>query len=351
MSRPRTREIVESVRALGAANDATVRIMSDLMGAVGTRSRAAATLVQSAPGSRPGSGNAVVDAGWRCVELLGTTMSGTTRAIISDRVALRGHLWFETAPSRGAGHLHPWTPSGDPQLPPGTHYAPAPLKLPRGVDINVGLAVQHPASGNCFFPVAVNMLAHRWSRLFTPAMAHQDGGEVVVQVSAGTYRFPATLPVDGVTGEPAHVTSPDGSNLVAYLEKAAAAHFGSYAELRAGYAAATLFWLAADQLPRIRAADISELTDDELYEIMSEGYPLAIGTTPIGGPGEDPRTALAARRDVLIGHAYVATSLAPIGNRGRNPWGRDDSAGLSLQDLRDLGAQLTWLTDVAPGER
>lgn len=131
--------------------------------------------------------------------------------------------------------------------------------MPTTIDITIG----EQKRVNCYLIASINAVAH-WDPSLLEAMVRPDPDNenyVVVRVATGTYRLPATLPVDEA-GDPAHATSLDGSTLVAYIEKAAAAHLGSWDQTDLGVPAFALRWLIGDKLPNTYSFNARSLSDD-----------------------------------------------------------------------------------------
>lgn len=267
--------------------------------------------------------------------------NAATAMLAAIRSARKAITWLLPAPTSSTrGHLRPLTPGGDPLPPAESEYVAAPLRMPDTIGITT--ATQNPSIGTCYLTLGLNLFFLQCSSFVNSRLARQEGDRVIIKVAAGTYSTPATLPVDPRTGEPQHGTSPDGSNLAAYIEKVAAAHFGSYADLRAGNAGTFLTWLAGPTLPPARSANARDLTDDDLYDIISDGYPVGIGTpNTFGYPGDAP-AQLSYERELVTGHVYAARSLRPVANELLNPWGQFHPKAISLEDLRTLDMSVMW---------
>ncbi|HEY9410456.1 MAG TPA: hypothetical protein VIP77_12815 [Jiangellaceae bacterium] len=158
--------------------------------------------------------------------------------------------------------------------------------------------------------------------------------------------MPATLQVSATTGEPHHATSPDGSNAVAYLEKAAAAPFGSYDELKWDKVYVALVWMARDSNLSFSVSCVpaERLSQEQLDGIIADGLPVGIALPPKPprgtdrapragqGPGPDARPRLLQRAA-----AGDATAL-------NNPRAPDEQRSVSLDQLRALGCEIVYPT-------
>ena len=251
---------------------------------------------------------------------------------------------------RRGGHLRDFTVVGEPDLPPGVRYEPTPLLLPRA-PIDVDFARQGRL-GNCYAIAAVNAAAQAVAQSHPEVFIDmvkpdpEDENFVIVTVHGGTYRLPATLPVDESTGREVFSTSPDGSTVVPYLEKAAAAHLGSWNDLVSGYEIYALWWLIGDRYPYWHRFGVSQMTDEDVHAVMTSGEPAFI-TIP-ARRADKGRVAALSRLDLVDGHAYtVRNDHPPTGHRLHNPWQRFHPNPVGPDDLRTLGAVLSWAGDTA----
>lgn len=289
--------------------------------------------------------------------------AGDTTTTIIARInvqieRLREQLWATPLPESGysletrwitahsGGHLRDFTVPGEPDLPPGFRYEPTPLLLPQA-PIDVDFARQS-GWGDCYLISAINAAAQWDPGAFTD-MVYQDPYDpnfVIVQVHGGTYRLPATLPVDEKTGREATSTSPDGSTVVAYIEKAAATHMGSWNDLNFGVNPLfPLTWLIGNRYPVFSAFFVSDMPDADVGAVMSAAKPAVIAI-PSGDTGED-RVSVLSRLNLVDNHGYTVRGDHPTagGFKLHNTWLRLHPKPLEPKDLRALGAIMIWASD------
>lgn len=290
-----------------------------------------------------------------------STIGETTAAIIeriNDQIGrLRDELWRAPLTESGVsvatgqvvtpcgGHLRDFTVPGEPDLPPGFRYEPTPLLQP-GVKIDVDFA-QQVWLGDCYIVSAINAIAQwdpgAFADMVTPDP--HDESFVIVTVHGGTYRLPATLPVHE-NGKEAFSTSPDGSTVVPYIEKAAAAHFGSWAELEGGKPIYPMWWLIGDRLAHFNMFSTKDIPDADIHAVVTAAAPAAV-SIPTGGPDGD-RVSMLSRLNLVDGHGYTVRNDHPKGGyKMHNPYLRLHPGPLSTRDLRALGAVLIWAGDSA----
>lgn len=167
-----------------------------------------------------------------------------------------------------------------------------------------------------------------------------DENFVIVTVHRGTYRLRATLPVDEQTGREVCSTSPDGSTLVSYLEKAAAAHMGSWNDLDGGVPVTVLWWLVGDRVRYTCARLIASMLDEDVREILSSG---SLGCVVVPASADPSRVSVSSKLNLVAGHAYtVRRTLVSAGYMLHNPWLDLHPQPMTIQNLRDLGAALSW---------
>ena len=337
--------IARSILVLDAADTDVLGLSRSLTGVVLGRAPTVMGLLDPASGVRPELAGVAQRGAQQMNSLIIESLKSVSQAIATDRLGLRGDLWLEPPPANasGAGHLVPFTDRGEPQAPPGSVYAPAQLKLP---DPGVAeLAAQNPVVSNCFWAVAHNMLAHKWPEVFDGRVT-QEGDTIVVRAGGGEYRMPATLPVSAATGEAHHATSPDGSNAVAYFEKAAAAHFGSYDELKWDKVHFALVWLARDSDLSfgVSCVPAEQLSQQQLDGIIADGLPVGIAVPPGPQRGTDARHELAKDLGLTPGHGYSSEQLQWDATALNNPRAPDEPRTVSLDQIKDLGCDIVFLT-------
>lgn len=282
--------------------------------------------------------------------------AATILATITNQMhSLRRDLWTiplteseaavpgDRAGVRGTGHLREFAVPGEPDLPPGFRYEPTPLSMP-SVPIDIDFATQG-LLGNCYLISAINGAAQwEWDPDAIAAMVMEDPDDenfVIVTVHGGTYRLPATLPVDEKTGQLAFATSPDGSTAVCYLEKAAAAHFGSWKDLEAGEPIYPLYWLVGDRYSMYRAEAAIKMSDADIRAVMTAERPTFV-TVPAEDTDEG-RASVMSGLNLVEGHGYTVHRDHPsTGYKLHNPWRRLHPNSLEPRDLRALGAGLYW---------
>lgn len=256
-------------------------------------------------------------------------------------------LWTTPLPDgpRRGGHLRDFAIPGEPNLPTSMRYEPMPLYLPT-VPIDIDIARQGELAKNCYLICAINAVAHGDSSALTAMVAAdpEDATHVIVRVSGGTYRLPATLPVDDWTGDEVYSTSPDGSTLVAYVEKAAAAHFGSWSDLARGDPGFALRWLVGKRFARTDSQLVSAMSDPDLDRAFTLG-----SFTVVAIPGQaqgSPGSACLERLGARGGHGYT---LRRYDDRGlawlHDPYLDRHPRPMSFDDLRMLGARVAWCSD------
>ena len=283
--------------------------------------------------------------------------AATVEATIADQMhQLKNELWATALAGSGdstqsggtearrCGHLRDFTVAGEPDLPPGFRYEPTPLLLP-GVQIDVDFAKQGRL-GNCYLISAINAVAQWDPDAFTDMVKPDPDDEnfVIVTVHGGTYRLPATLPVDAQTGREVFSTSPDGSTVVPYLEKAAAAHLGSWNDLAGGNPIYPLWWLVGDRYGHFNSFFVNDMPDADVRAVMTADKPSCVAV-PAGGADEG-RVSVLSKLNLVEGHGYtVRKGLLPTGHKLHNPWLRLHPNPLEPHDLRALGAVLIWAGD------
>lgn len=254
----------------------------------------------------------------------------------------RNGLWHQPAlqdPARG--HFHSYRADGEPGIPDGLHYRPVPLVMP--ADTTRLTSVQGPW-GNCYVVAGMNALGKKEPDSLL-MMVSKSGEKVVVRNHLGTYRMNATLPYTA-EGKPTYATMPGGSTLAAYIEKAAAAHFGSYQAVESGNAAGFLYWAVGDRYPEANIVDVRTMAVDEIRDVIESSRPAAVNIVPPERRDDIP--ANLAEHNLVKMHVYVPEDLDREGNMIlKNPWGREDSVGMNLQILQRMNASLHWV-DVRP---
>lgn len=286
------------------------------------------------------------------------TAATVVASITDEMFGLRMQLWATPlaqqtesgrdgrAEVRPGGHLGDFTVAGEPDLPPGFRYEPTPLLLP-GALIDIDFARQGQL-GNCYLISAINAVAQSDPDAFTDMVKPDPDDEnfVIVTVYGGTYRLPATLPVDERTGREVFSTSPDGSTVVPYIEKAAAAHMGSWDYLVSGNSIYALWWLIGDRHPHFNSFSVAEMTDADVRAVMTSGRPACV-IVP-SGRADEGRVSALSRLDLVDNHVYtVRKDLPPTGHWLHNPWLALHPKAVEPHDLRALGAMLTWAGDKA----
>lgn len=262
-------------------------------------------------------------------------------SILAEYSDLKAALWTIPLPKGSTGgHLRAH-PGGEPLLIQ-QRFVPAPLTVPTTIDMNI--AVQAGVVGNCRFVGAIRLLAEAKPQRL-PTMAVSDplnpDDYVLVRVATGEYRLRATLAWDGNSDAPAGVTSPDGTTLVPYIEKAAAAHFGALNDLHQVRAESALAWLVGkDSVEHHEQADLS---DSEFAAALSQpACIVAVNSTSHPRP---PDADALAQSGLVEGHAYNVAALDSTDRTVAlsNPWGILDPDPISFETLRKLNIELTWI--------
>lgn len=336
------RELAAAFLSLEKTQDRMFNLVFDHGYDVSRHCRRINELLAGLPEPDPRALAVVSEARDRAKSVLRDISVSISDAIGRDLAQLRANLWLQRAPTDGsAGYVRPIPAGGEPMLPASAQYEPTPLTMPAVIDIDLA----RQGRKKCYFAVAINALAHRRPDLLD-GLVEQDGDEVVVTVWGGTYRMPATLPVDTKTGAPVHSTSPDGSTMVAYLEKAAAMHFGSYLELERGSAGAVMLWIVGDSVPSVAHRYASKLTEAELVEILPRVEPAYLSVAPVRSDGVTVPADLLTRLDLSTNHAYTVESVGDDGDAHvvlRDQHLTEQPARLSPADLRELDAEIGWL--------
>lgn len=339
--------LAAGMQTLDAVGRAAFQVMGHGLGtALAARGAKVVSYLVAAAGVDPRTPDLVTRSWHQGVRSVFQATSAMDTAIKAERERLhRVRLWRAVAPelAGGRGHLYDLTSDGDPLARVGSEYSSAPLKLPDPDEITMGIAIQPTHTQVCYMAVAFNLVAQAWPDVFD-GIAEQHGETVAIEVAAGRYETRATLPFTWDTADPDHVTSPDGSNLMAYLEKVAAAHFGSYGALELGNVGEVMTWLAGDRIPPSREQNITELSAEQLQEIIDVGLPVSVGVPRWTGPGAHPEQSLVDGAEISTGHAYAVPSLRVSGNVLKDPEGRRDSKPLTIDELRQLSAVIFWLS-------
>ncbi|WP_280353844.1 hypothetical protein [Nocardia otitidiscaviarum] len=202
------------------------------------------------------------------------------------------------------------------------------------------ITAQQGRWNNCHVIAGINALGKTEPQRLI-AMVSRSGEQVVVRTHLGTYRMNATLPYQP-DGEPAHATMSDGSTLAAYIEKATAAHFGSYQAVEYGNAAGFLYWAVGDRYPEPHIVDVRTMTVDDIRTVLESGRPAAVNIVPPERRDDIPTDLERYHLNKL--HVYVPDDLDADGELTlRNPWGRRDSVGMTLEILQGMNASLHWV--------
>lgn len=173
-------------------------------------------------------------------------------------------------------------------------------------------------------------------------MVWQSGDKVIVRTHLGTYAMDATLPYTK-DGKAAHTTSPDGSNLLAYIEKATAAHFGSYRATDNGNAADFMHWLIGDRYPQTNIVDVRTMSIGEMREVIGSNLPSAVNIVPPERIYDIPPNL--EEHGLRKRHVYVPDKLDDDGSLLlENPWGKQHSTGMTLEILHKMNASLHWVS-------
>ena len=286
----------------------------------------------------------------RMSSVLDQTRVTLTSMLSREANDLKNLLWTAPLPDgpRRGGHLRDFATPGEPTLPISMRYEPTPLYLPT-VPIDVDIARQGEIARNCYLICAINAVAH-WDPSALTAMVAadpEDATHVIVKVGGGTYRLRATLPVDDWTGDEMFSTSPDGSTLVAYLEKAAAAHFGSWSDLARGDPGSALKWLTRPRFARIDSNWAGAMSDPELDHALTFG-----ACTVIAIPRQAPGSLGSALLKRLGARDMHGFTLRRYSDRGlvqlHDPYLDHHPRPMSFHDLRTLGALVAWCSDPRP---
>ncbi|MBF6172118.1 MFS transporter [Nocardia blacklockiae] len=261
------------------------------------------------------------------------------RAAFMAAYQARNRLWHSPPsddPTRG--HVDRYGPDGEPALPEEMHYGAVRLVLPEATAPVEGVQNEW---GNCYVIAGVNA-SGAVARDAIVGMVSQVGETVVVRAAFGTYTLNATLPFYA-DGRPAYATSPDGSTLVAYIEKAAAAHFGSYRAVEAGNAADFMYWALGDRYPETNIVDVRTMPVEDIRAVLTARVPVAVNIVPPERPDDVP--ADLDDHNLLKKHVYVPAHLAADGGVVLlNPWGRKHSVGMTVDILHGINASLHWVS-------
>ena len=334
--------LAQTLLSLEAAMSAVRRTRGAIHDAADTNARRIARLVD-APGSR-----LVGDLLPRHVSDVRDTVDNSLKAVglvlVAQRKVARRLLWCAPAPAPGSGrgHLRDLTPTGEPRVPEGVRFVRRPLILPERFDID--FARQGPRARVCYMAATLAAFAHAAPEFLTHCAREEDDA-VVVTMPNGVYRLEATLPIWEDTGEPFSISSPDGSTLAAYVEKAAAAHFGSYKDLIGGIASFPMRWIAGPwDGPRVTMHQSREVTDDQLKAFAEAGRPLVVD---VGwqSPEEYPfGEAFVDHFDLVEAHAYAVKTVDERPSLTmRNPWGIFHPQDIPMAELRQVDAKITTL--------
>ncbi|NUS94202.1 MAG: hypothetical protein HOQ36_17655 [Nocardia sp.] len=253
----------------------------------------------------------------------------------------RQQIWhLDAAPSRTRGHIDDYRADGEPELlRDDRDYRTVPLILPADrTDIR---GIQRRWA-NCHLISGLNALEKKAPGTILGAV-RQVGDKVVVRTHRGTYTMNATLPFNP-DGTAAFATMPGGSTAVAFIEKAAAMHFGSYRSVQYGNAADAMHWVAGDRYPTTHIQDIREMSLDEVRSVLQSDSPAAVNIVPPERPFDIPPDL--ARYNLNPKHVFVPDQLDSDGGLVlRNPLvGTTDSTGLTLEALHGMNASLHWVS-------
>ncbi|MGW5385448.1 C2 family cysteine protease [Nocardia sp. NPDC003963] len=194
--------------------------------------------------------------------------------------------------------------------------------------------------GDCYVVAGINALGTTQPQSLL-AMVSRSGQQVVVRTHLGTYRMDATLPYLS-DGRPAYASMSDGSTLAAYIEKATAAHFGSYEAVEVGHSAGFLYWAVGDRYPEAKIVDVRTMGVDEIRRVMESGRPATVDIVPMERRDDIP--ANLGEHNLRNMHVYVPENLDSDGGLDlKNPWGLDDSVGMTLDILQRMNASLHWV--------
>lgn len=336
------RQLAEAIRCLDVAQGLLVGRVFDIVNGVTVRTRKIASLIE---GAHRGSVHADTVLALQGNAREASLVFGRTgnEAVGEEIDRLKAALWLSMPPAEGPqGYLHPLGPDREPVIPKRARYVPAPLRLPEVIDINLA----HQGRKTCYFAAAVDAIAHRRPHLLA-GVARPEGDEVIVTVRGGIYRMPATLPVDATTGEPVYSFSLDGSTLVPYLEKAAATHFGSYLDIALGSPIAVMLWLGGAN-PTVSYYCASEVEEDELQQTFPREEPACLSIAPTRRDGSPVPAALLDRLDLSTGHTYIVDKVDRHGDVVlRDQQVEHQPKAVSMRELRELDAQVAWLTGPA----
>lgn len=257
-----------------------------------------------------------------------------------EQYKARQQIWHRDAladPARG--HIDPYRPNGEPDLlRDNRHYEVVPLTFPRD---GAAVFVEQRGWADCHVVGALNALEAAEPGTLV-AMVRQSGDMVTVRTARGTYTMRPTLP-HNPDGTEAFARGTDGSTFAAYIEKAAAMHFGSYKAVQFGDAAEVMRWAAGDRYATAHIRDIREMPIDEARAVLESGNPVAVNIVPPERPNDIP--ANLAEFNLNPKHVWAPVTLDPGGGlEMRNPViARGDSAGLTLEALHGMNASLHWV--------
>lgn len=262
------------------------------------------------------------------------------RAQFVEQYKARQQIWHRDAPDDPArGHIDPYRLKGEPDLlRDNRHYEVVPLTFPRdGAEI----FVEQRGWSDCHVIGAMNALEKAEPGILV-AMVRQSGDMVTVRTHRGTYTMRPTLP-HNPDGTEAFARGADGSTFAAYIEKAAAMHFGSYKAVQFGDAADVMRWAAGDRYATAHIRDIREMPIDEARAVLESGNPVAVNIVPPERPNDIP--ADLDRFNLNPKHVWAPVTLGTDGTlEMRNPvTAKGDSTGLTLEALHRMNASLHWV--------
>lgn len=261
-----------------------------------------------------------------------------------EQYKARQQIWHRDAPGDPTrGHLDPYRPNGEPDLLKGDrHYETVPLTFPRG---GAEVFVEQRGWADCHVVGAMNALEKAEPGTLA-AMVRQSGDMVVVETSRGTYTMRPTLP-HNPDGTEAFARGADGSTFPAYIEKAAAMHFGSYKAVQFGDAAEVMRWIAGDRYATAHIKDIREMPIDEARAVLESGNPVAVNIVPPERPDDIP--ASLDKHNLNPKHVWAPVTVDADGILAmRNPViARGDAEDLKLEDLHRMNASLHWVDNEA----
>jgi hypothetical protein len=257
----------------------------------------------------------------------------------------------DAAPA-GGGHLHAFTADGEPQLRDGAHYERADLVRPAADDERI---IQIGDYGDCWL-----IAPYKACENSDAISVVQRGDKVTVTVAGGRYEMSATLPFTD-DGEPLHAHGPPDANKAGYfankagyIEKAAAMHFGSYADLQAGYGGHALAWLVGGG--EGRSDELSEFSDDFLIDLFGSGRPTTVGSPYFAAGTEEYELCVQYNLMPDLYHAYHVVGMTTTDD-GRpavqvgNSLMETQPLPMSLPVFRKLFTDLDWIKpDSSPEE-